>query len=210
MNKYKIVSLVLAIALVATLVRLVYNTNVVPTDSKPAKEVVMNNILSRKSVRAYTDRPISKVQLDTLVRAAMAAPTGMDMRPWKFVIVDDKSVIDELAKGLPRAKMLAEAQAAIVVCGDMSIKNDKGESSKNWMLDCSAATENLLLMAESMGIGAVWTGVYPYEDRTKTVKEILNLPEEIKPLCVIPMGYPKGNPQPKDKYNKENVRYNKW
>lgn len=210
MNKYKIVSLVLAIALVATLVRLVYNTNVEPTDSKPAKEVVMNNILSRKSVRAYTDRPISKTQLDTLVRAAMAAPTGKDMRPWKFVIVDDKSVIDELAKGLPRAKMLAEAQAAIVVCGDMSITDDKGEPSKNWMLDCSAATENFLLMAESMGIGAVWTGVYPYEDRTKTVKEILNLPEEIKPLCVIPMGYPKGDPQPKDKYNKENVRYNKW
>lgn len=210
MNKYKIVSLVLAIALVATLVRLVYNTNVEPTDSKPAKEVVMNNILSRKSVRAYTDRPISKTQLDTLVRAAMAAPTGKDMRPWKFVIVDDKSVIDELAKGLPRAKMLAGAQAAIVVCGDMSITDDKGEPSKNWMLDCSAATENLLLMAESMGIGAVWTGVYPYEDRTKTVKEILNLPEEIKPLCVIPMGYPKGNPQPKDKYNKENVHYNKW
>lgn len=210
MNKYKIVSLVLAIALVATLVRLVYNTNVEPTDSKPAKEVVMNNILSRKSVRAYTDRPISKTQLDTLVRAAMAAPTGKDMRPWKFVIVDDKSVIDELAKGLPRAKMLAEAQAAIVVCGDMSITDDKGEPSKNWMLDCSAATENFLLMAESMGIGAVWTGVYPYEDRTKTVKEILNLPEEIKPLCVIPMGYPKGDPQPNDKYNKENVRYNKW
>ena len=210
MNRYKIVSLVLAIALVATLVRLVYNTNVEPADSKPAKEVVMNNILSRKSVRAYTDRPISKAQLDTLVRAAMAAPTGKDMRPWKFVIVDDKSVIAELAKGLPRAKMLAGAAAAVVVCGDMSITDDNGEPSKNWMLDCSAATENLLLMAESMGIGAVWTGVYPYEDRTKTVKDILGLPEEIKPLCVIPMGYPKGNPQPKDKYNKENVRYNKW
>lgn len=210
MNKYKIVSLVLAIALVATLVRLVYNTNIEPTDSKPAKEVVMNNILSRKSVRAYTDQPLSKAQLDTLVRAAMAAPTGKDMRPWKFVIVDDKSVIDELAKGLPRAKMLAGAPAAIVVCGDMSITDDNGEPSKNWTLDCSAATENLLLMAESMGIGAVWTGVYPYEDRTKTVKDILGLPEEIKPFCVIPMGHPKGNPQPKDKYNKENIRYNKW
>lgn len=210
MNKYKIVSIVLAIALVATLVRLVYNTNVEPTDSRPAKEVVMNNILSRKSVRAYTDQPLSKAQLDTLVRAAMAAPTGKDMRPWKFVIVDDKAVIDKLAKGLPRAKMLAEAPAAIVVCGDLSIKDDKGEPSKNWPLDCSAATENLLLMAESMGIGAVWTGVYPYEDRTKTVTEILGLPEEIKPFCVIPMGYPKGNPQPKDKYKKENIHYNKW
>lgn len=83
MNKYKIVSLVLALALLAALVRLVYSTEVQPAPAS-ASDVVLQNIFSRKSVRSYTDRPVSRAQLDTLVRAAMAAPSGRDMRPWKL------------------------------------------------------------------------------------------------------------------------------
>ncbi len=210
MNKYKIVSLVLAVALIATLARLVYvsNPSKAPAASLDAKTAVLNNIMQRKSVRSYTDQPVSRAQLDTLVRAAMAAPTGRDMRPWKFIVVDDKSVMDSLAQELPYAKMLREAQAAILVCGDMTVVDEKGNPSTNWTFDCSAATENLLLAAEALGLGAVWTAAHPYEERLAAVKAALNLPEHIIPLNVIPIGYPKGNPQPKDKYDKNDIHYN--
>ena len=163
MNKYKIVSLLLGFALLATLARLVYVSQ--GEQAAPASEsksaIVLENILNRKSVRSYTDRAVSREQLDTLLRAAMAAPTGRDMRPWKFVVVDDKETLGKLAEALPRHKMLPEAQAAIAICGDLSVTDDKGNPSTNWTFDCSAATENLLLMAEAMGLGAVWTGVHP-------------------------------------------------
>lgn len=211
MNKFKIISLALAIALLACLCRLVYvmkQTSSAPQESKAA--VVMQNILSRKSVRAYTDQPVSRAQIDTLLRAAMAAPTGRDMRPWKFIVIDDKEMLKTLAEQLPYAKMLPEAQAAVLVCGDLSVTDDKGNPSGNWMFDCSAATENLLLAAESMGLGAVWTAVYPYDERLRPVTEVMQLPDYIVPLNVIPIGYPKGNPQPKDKYDADNIHYNGW
>ncbi len=210
MNKYKIVSIVLAIALLSTLVRLVYVSSAEELPTLDAKEAVLNNIFQRKSVRSYSDRPVSRAQLDTLVRAAMAAPTGRDMRPWKFVVIDDKSTMDSLARQLPYAKMLLEAQAAIVVCGDMSVVDDKGNPSTNWTFDCSAATENLLLAAEAMGLGAVWTAAHPYEERLTAVTTALKLPSHIIPLNVIPIGYPKGDNKPKDKYNEENIHYNGW
>lgn len=210
-NKYKVICVVLAIALLASMTRLIVlqnNTNDVPQQKKA--DVVMTNILQRKSVRSYTNRPVTKSQLDTLVRAAMAAPTGRDMRPWKFIIINDHAAMKKLAEKLPYAKMLAEAQAAIVVCGDLSILDKEGKPSTNWMFDCSAATENLLLQAEAMGLGAVWTAAYPYEDRLAAVNEALQLPKHIVPLNVVPIGYPKGDTQPKDKYDVNNVHYNAW
>lgn len=208
MNRYKIVSAVLAVALLASLARLAVRMNEAPEVDK--KAVVLENIFARKSVRSYTDQPVSREQLDTLVRAAMAAPSGRDMRPWKFVVVDDAALMDSLSRQLPYAKMLQEAAAAIVVCGDMSIVDKSGNPSVNWQFDCSAATQNLLLAAEAMGLGAVWTGVHPYEDRLAAVKRALILPEHIIPLNVIPIGYPKGEALPKDKYAVENIHYNGW
>ena len=211
-NKYKIVSLVLAIALLAALVQLVAlrGTGDEPVTENRKADIVLENILSRKSVRSYTDEPVRRSQLDTLLRAAMAAPTGRDMRPWKFVVIDDKAAMAALADSLPYAKMLREAQAAVAVCGDLSVTDDKGNPSTNWTFDCSAATENLLLAAEALGLGAVWTGVYPYEERVAAVKSALGLPEEIIPLALVPIGHSKGDPQPKDKFNKDNIHYNGW
>ena len=211
-DKYKFVSLILGIALVAALVRLVYGARV--EETQPAatelREQVYQNILSRKSVRSYTAESVSREQLDTLLRAAMAAPTGKDMRPWKFVVIDEPEVIASLAEALPRAQMLQEAQAVIAVCGDQTVLDKEGRPSTNWTFDCSAATENLLLMAEAMDLGAVWVGVYPYEDRVPAVQEALGLPEYILPLNLIPIGHPKGDPQPKDKYNPDNIHFNGW
>ena len=209
MNKYKIVSIVLSVALLVHIVRLAW-VFVAPSSGdgvSSASQTVLHNILQRKSVRAYTDRAVSHEQLDTLIRAAMAAPTGRDMRPWHFIVLEGRQQLSPLAEQLPYAKMLAEAQAAVVVCGDMSVTDKEGNPSRNWTFDCSAATENLLLQAEAMGLGAVWTGVYPYDERIEAVKQVLHLPDHLIPLNVIPIGYPKGNPQPKDKYDPAKVEY---
>ena len=209
MNKYKIVSIVLSVALLVHIVRLAW-VFVAPSSGdgvSSASQTVLHNILQRKSVRAYTDRAVSHEQLDTLIRAAMAAPTGRDMRPWHFIVLEGRHLLSPLTEQLPYAKMLAEAQAAVVVCGDMSVTDKEGNPSRNWTFDCSAATENLLLQAEAMGLGAVWTGVYPYDERIEAVKQALHLPDHLIPLNVIPIGYPKGDPQPKDKYDPAKVEY---
>ena len=209
MNKYKIVSIVLSVALLVHIVRLAW-VFVAPSSGdgvSSASQTVLHNILQRKSVRAYTDRAVSHEQLDTLIRAAMAAPTGRYMRPCHFIVLEGRHQLSPLAEQLPYAKMLAEAQAAVVVCGDMSVTDKEGNPSRNWTFDCSAATENLLLQAEAMGLGAVWTGVYPYDERIEAVKQALHLPDHLIPLNVIPIGYPKGDPQPKDKYDPAKVEY---
>lgn len=117
----------------------------------------------------------------------MAAPTAVNKQPWAFVVVDDRKVLDKLAAELPYAKMTAQAPLAIVVCGDLS-KALNGETDRYWMLDCSAASENLLLAAESMGLGAVWTAVYPENDRIAKVRSVLSLPDHIIPFNLIPVG----------------------
>lgn len=164
----------------------------------------LETIFNRKSVRKYTERPVEKEKLETLVRAGMAAPSSRDRRPWEFVIVTDRDLLDKMGDGLPLARMLKETKQAIIVCGD-TVKSENA-----WQLDCSAAAQNILLAAESMGLGAVWTAAYPYPERMKIIQDALQLPEHILPLTVIPLGYPTGIEKPKDKYNKKQIHYNGW
>ena len=161
-------------------------------------------IHNRKSVRHFTDQPVSKEQLETLLRAGMAAPTAVNRQPWAFYVVTKRETLDALGEQLPYAKMLFQAQAAIVVCGDMETAGNLKDEGY-WVQDCSAATENILLAAESIGLGAVWTASYPYDDRTKVVIKELNLPERYVPLNVIPIGYPTGEDMPKNKWKPENI-----
>lgn len=176
----------------------------VPTYNKRYENETLEVIHNRKSVRHFTDQPVSKEQIETLLHAGMAAPTAVNRQPWAFYVVTKREILDTLSEQLPYAKMLAQAQAAIVVCGDMEKAGnliDKGY----WVQDCSAATQNILLAAESIGLGAVWTASYPYDDRTKVVIKALNLPENHIPLNVIPIGYPTGEDVPKDKWKPENI-----
>lgn len=168
----------------------------------------IKTIHQRKSVRNYTDQEVTKEQLETLVRAGMAAPTAINTQPWQFVIVTDKTLKADYAKGNMQEAMINKCSAMIVVCCDMSLENDRAKNF--WQQDCAAATENILLAAESMGLGTVWTGVYPVEERVKTVSEKFGLPENVTPFCVILVGYPDGSDQPKDKYKAERIHWNKY
>ncbi|MGV8830052.1 MAG: nitroreductase family protein [Breznakibacter sp.] len=205
MNISKLIILVMGIALIVLIVK---QSSMNPVDGSALEQKgALEVIHARKSVRSYTDRQVSRGQVDTLIRAGMAAPTARNVQPWFFVAVDDCALLDSLAEALPYAKMLSSASVAIVVCGD-TIKAVEGKTLGYWQQDCSAATQNVLLAAEAIGLGAVWTGVYPNMERAFAVSRILKLPEHIKPLAVIPVGYPGGNEQPKDKWKPENMRWN--
>jgi len=167
-------------------------------------------IFSRKSVRTFQEgKVVPRETLELIVRAGMAAPSARDRRPWQFVVVTDPLVLKELTDDLPYAKMTAQAGAAIVVLGDLDTQNG-GRSSDYWLQDCSAVTQNILLAVESLGLGAVWTAVYPNQDRIVPVRRILGLPDHIMPLNLIPVGFPAGETKPKDKWDASRIRWNGW
>ena len=173
---------------------------------QPGSQAVLDNIHARKSVRSYTDEPVTPEQVETLLRAAMAAPSGKNVQPWRFVVVTQLETKKKLAIGFN--KMIAKAPVVIVVCGKTT--NMLGGTNNNWTADCAAATENLLLAAEALGLGAVWTGVYPVMERTAEVANVLNCPTNIVPLAVVRIGYPDESPEPKNKFKEENISYNKF
>lgn len=169
----------------------------------------IQNILTRVSVREFTGEKISEAQIDTLLRAAMSAPSAINKQPWAFIVVTDEAKIAALGEALPYSRCSNKPAVAIIPCGDLS-KAIPGQMADFWINDVSAATENLLLAAHAMGLGAVWTGLHPDMNRAKLVQDMLGLPEHIIPLCVVPVGVPAEQPEVKDKYKPENIHYNAW
>lgn len=166
--------------------------------------------MTRVSVRSYKATAIETEKITTILKAGMAAPSGLDKRPWHFIVVTDKKQIHALSKANPGSEaIINNAPLIIVVCGDMN-KADKGSGHDNWILDTSAASENILLAAHALGLGAVWTGVYPREERINKVSEVLNLPKEIIPLSAILIGYPDNEATPKDKWNENDISYDRY
>lgn len=174
--------------------------------STDAAQTVIGNIMTRTSVRQYTDRQISADTLETLLKAGMAAPTAVNKQPWAFVVTTGRDALDSLATLQPRLKTAA---AAITVCGDMT-RAIEGEGRDFWVQDCSAATENILLAAHALGLGAVWTGVYPIAERVDDVSRTLALPDSVVPMCIIAVGYPLADQEPKDKWDPSKVHYQRW
>ncbi len=173
-------------------------------------EVILENIMTRTSIRAYEkDKPIEQEKVEKMLRAGMAAPTAVNKQPWHFVVLNNRSVIDSLAAVNPNKEKMEKSPLIIVVCGDMT-KAMEGEARQFWIQDTSAATENILLAAHAMGLGAVWTALYPNQERVKEAARVLDLPDQIIPLCAVVIGYPAENPNPKDKWQESNVSYNKF
>jgi nitroreductase len=168
----------------------------------------LNTICSRRSVRSFTGEAIPRETLMRILRAAMAAPSAVNMQPWTFVVVTNRETLDELCAKLPYAKMLDKAGAAIVVCGIPD--KDEVFSKDYWVMDCSAASENILLACHALGLGAVWTAVYVDMERVADVRTILNVPGNIVPLNVIPIGVPKEKGKVLDKFNEGNIHWEQW
>ena len=172
-------------------------------------DVVIDNIMTRTSVRSYTNQPVPQEMVDIMLKAAMAAPTAMNEQPWEFVVVNNRATLDALADGLKYAKMLRQAPLAIIVCGHTHWMKNSGAVNEYWQHDASAATENILLAAHALGLGAVWTASCD-DERASHVIKTLGIKGDVHPLCVIPIGFPDKENKPKDKWKPERVHYNKW
>ena len=171
-------------------------------------QAAIENIMTRTSIRQYKNQPVEQEKIDIMLKAAMAAPTAVNLQPWHFIVIDDKKTIEMLSGQQP-----TNAPLLIAVCGDTDkteMPDGRGKLPDFWIQDVSAATENLLLAAHALGLGAVWTGVYPVMERTAEVANVLNCPQNIVPLAVVRIGYPDESPAPKDKFKQENISYNKF
>ena len=178
------------------------------TNTADNGQAAIENIMTRTSIRKYKDQPVEQEKIDIMLKAAMAAPTAVNLQPWHFIVIDDKNTLKLLSGQQPN-----NAPLMIAVCGDTNkttMPDGKGKLPDFWVQDVSAATENLLLAAHAQGLGAVWTGVYPVMERVAEVANVLNCPENIIPLAVVRIGYPDESPEPKDKFKQENISYNKF
>lgn len=165
---------------------------------------LLDLIYTRRSVREYTDEPVTDEQVEAMLKAAMAAPSAQDLRPWHFVVVRKRKLLDRLSEVHKYAHMLQKAPLGIVVCGDEEV------SEQHWVEDTCAATQNLLLAATAVGLGGVWISVYPSKKRQKYVRDLLEIPEHVGVLCLVAVGHPAEEKKPRTPYDPKRVHQEKW
>jgi nitroreductase len=163
-------------------------------------------IFTRRSIRKYLDKPVPEKIVEKLLAAAMQAPSARNQQPWQFVVIDDRAILAKIPEFMPNAAMVADAPLAILVCGDLALETSPGY----WVVDCAAATQNILLAAHALGLGAVWTGVYPRENRMDGLRRLVGLPEKVFAHSLVVLGYPAGQVQAVDRYRSDRIRRNHW
>ena len=166
-------------------------------------------ILTRHSTRTFVKAKLEPEILETLLNAAMSAPSAANSQPWQFVVLDDHAIMDEIPKFHPYAAMIVDAAVAILVCGDTTLEKFTGR----WMLDCSNASENMLLAAHALGLGAVWVGFYPDPNREQGIRALINLPDTVHPVSLLVVGVPAAPIEYKPhtrRYKPERIHKNGW
>jgi nitroreductase len=174
-----------------------------------SKEPIMDTIEAihtRRSIRKYLDKAVPEDLVRQLLAAAMQAPSARNQQPWQFVVIDDRKPLAEIASLMPNAAMAAAAPLAILVCGDVSLEKSEGY----WVVDCSAAVQNMLLAAHALGLGAVWCGIYPRPPRMRDMKRLISLPENVVAHSLVVVGYAAERVPAEDRYLPERVRRNRW
>ena len=164
------------------------------------------SLISRRSIRAYQQKPVPQEILQKLLEAAMCAPSARHEEPWHFVVIDEREKLSEIARVHPHAKMAASAPLAILVCGQASLETARGYMP----VDCGNAALNLLHAAHALGLGGVWVGIYPRQERIAEMRRLLSLPEEVLPFAFVPLGYPAESKGRENRYKADRVHHNKW
>lgn len=165
-----------------------------------------DGLITRRSIRSFKPDPLDREQVEELVRAGMYAPSAVNCQPWHFIVIDERPVMDQIMEIHPYAGMLREAQYAVMVCGDEKLEHAPGY----WVVDCGAATQNILLAAHSKGIGAVWLGLHPREERKKAMSKLFELPGHVKPFALIALGYPNEEKPVPERFKRERIHFNRW
>ena len=163
-------------------------------------------IFQRRSIRSYTSEPVEESLVKRILEAAMAAPSARNEQPWHFIIITERELLDRIPDYHPYAGMLAEAPVAVLVCGDVREEKHPGM----WVQDCAAATQNLLLAAHAKGLGAVWVGIHPREDRIEPLRSLIEMPETVVPFALVPLGFPAETPEQEDRFRPELIHMNRW
>jgi nitroreductase len=158
-------------------------------------------IRSRVSIRKYQPRKVETEKIDTILRMGMCAPSASNRQPWKFWVVEDERLIEMLGASTPHAAPAAGAPLVIVVGNDAAISTGMG------IVDCSAVIQNMLLAVTDLGLGGVWIGCWPHDDRQAAVRGILGIPEDIEIVSFIAVGYPAETPDPKNKWDPKKVKW---
>jgi len=165
-------------------------------------------LLTRRSIRAYTPHPVPEDMIKLLLAAAMSAPSAFNERSTDFVVINDPKILDGIYRLNPNSAQVKRATVAILVCGNQDREKFKGKGY--WQLDGAVAAENILIAAHALGLGAVWTAIYPYPERIPAVQKLLHLPEQVVPLTIIPIGYPAERKPPENRYDASRVHNNRW
>ena len=167
---------------------------------------MLKTILTRRSIRKFKSKALKTDDIETILKAAMAAPTAGNSQIWEFVVINDRVLLNAIEKFHPYAQMVLQAPIAILVCADINREKYKDR----WPLDCAAASENILLAAHSLNLGAVWVGIYPDKQRMNEMVKLLELPKNIKPVSLIPIGYSDEEKPESNRYNRDKIHYNKF
>jgi nitroreductase len=168
--------------------------------------VLIDALLQRRSIRKYTKEPVNEDIVHYILRAAMSAPSAGNERPWHFIMIKERASLDQITTFQPHSSMLKEAPMAILVCGDGSLEKYKGF----WPLDCAAAMENMLLAACSKGLGSVWLGIYPVQERVESMRKHMGLPSSITPFALMVLGHPNEEKLTNDRFDQTRVHEEKW
>jgi nitroreductase len=163
-------------------------------------------IFTRRSVRSFTQEPISENDLEDLLRAGMQAPSARNEQPWHFIVVNDPEKLHAVPEFHAHAKMVLEAPMAILVCSDRKLESKRAA----WLQDCSAAAENILLAAHAKGLGGVWIGIFPDSERVSGMQELLAMPNDVRPVALIAVGHPAEHPEPINRYDSGRIHWNQW
>ena len=170
----------------------------------------IENIVSRRSIRSYKDTPVDRKTIEMLLKAGMAAPSASNRQPWELIVVTNRDTLGQLVQAHPYAKMLIQAPVCIIVCGNRERFYQDEEVQGYWVQDCSAATENILVAAASLGLGTCWCGMFPARVTVGSVSKVLELPGGVIPLNLIALGYPNEDPPVKDKWRPDRVHWEQW
>jgi nitroreductase len=164
------------------------------------------NLMTRRSIRRFTGEPVGDAEVDTILRAAMAAPSAGNAQPWHFVCIRDRAILSQLPDIQPHTRMMPAASLAILVCADVTLEKHEGF----WVQDCSAATMNILLAAHAQGLGAVWCGLHPRIAWSEGASRLLDLPHHVHPLSVVASGRPAEEKEPSERFKSERVHFDRW
>jgi nitroreductase len=167
---------------------------------------VLDCIINRRSIRKFINENIELQRVEEILKAAMYAPTARNQQTFEFIVINNRQKLDELSEIHPYAKMLKTAPLAILVCHNQT----KVKSDGFWIQDLAAVTQNILLQSYSIGLGSVWLGVYPRDDRENGIKKYFNLPDEIIPFSLVALGYADENPETTERYDHKKIHFNQW